>query len=70
MLIRKQHFISKYFLSREMNNGPLGNILIEHGVLQDVAPCGFIINRRFGGTCCLHLQVEEITLAKTVLDGG
>jgi hypothetical protein len=28
----------------------------ESWVCWDVAPCGFIINRRFGGTCRLHLQ--------------
>jgi hypothetical protein len=27
-----------------------------------VAPCGFIINRRFGGICCLHLQGIQIDL--------
>jgi hypothetical protein len=25
-------------------------------VFWDVVPCGFVINRRFGGTCRLHLQ--------------
>jgi hypothetical protein len=28
----------------------------KHTVFWDVVPCGFIINRRFGGTCPLHLQ--------------
>jgi hypothetical protein len=27
----------------------------------DVVPCGFIINRRFGGTCRLVFRVEERT---------
>jgi hypothetical protein len=34
---------------------------MENAVSWDVAQCEFIINRRFGGTCRLHLQVEEIT---------
>jgi hypothetical protein len=29
---------------------------LNNAVFWDVAPCGFIINRRFGGTCHLHLQ--------------
>jgi hypothetical protein len=29
---------------------------LKNAVIWDVAPCGFIINRRFGGTCRLHLQ--------------
>jgi hypothetical protein len=29
---------------------------LKNAVFWDVAPCGFIINRRFEGTCRLHLQ--------------
>jgi hypothetical protein len=29
---------------------------MKNAVFLDVAPCGFIINRRFGGTCRLRLQ--------------
>jgi hypothetical protein len=28
----------------------------KNAVFWDAAPCGFIINRSFGGTCLLHLQ--------------
>jgi hypothetical protein len=37
------------------HNFPSIRILKSYG-LWDVAPCGFIINRRFGGTCHIHLQ--------------
>jgi hypothetical protein len=33
-------------------------------VFWDVASCGFVINRRFGGTRRLCLHVEEMALAK------
>jgi hypothetical protein len=29
---------------------------MKNAVFWDVEPCGFIINRRFGGMCLLHLQ--------------
>jgi hypothetical protein len=29
---------------------------VKNAVSWDVTPCGFIITRRFGGTCRLHLQ--------------
>jgi hypothetical protein len=29
---------------------------MKNAVFRDVAPCGFIINRSFGGMCRLHLQ--------------
>jgi hypothetical protein len=32
------------------------NIIMKNAIFLDVAPCGFIINRCFGGTCRLHLQ--------------
>jgi hypothetical protein len=35
-------------------------ILMKNAVFWDVAPCGFIINRRFGGTCRLHLQGRNL----------
>jgi hypothetical protein len=31
-------------------------VTMKNAVFWDVVPCGFIINRRLGGTCCLHLQ--------------
>jgi hypothetical protein len=31
-------------------------VTMKNAVFWDVAPCGFIINRRFEGTCRLHLQ--------------
>jgi hypothetical protein len=31
-------------------------VSMKNAVFWDVAPCGFIIDRRFGGTCPLHLQ--------------
>jgi hypothetical protein len=36
-------------------------VTMKNAVLLDVAPNGFIINRRFGGTCRFHLQVKKIT---------
>jgi hypothetical protein len=36
----------------------------KNAVFWDVAPCGFIMTRRFGETCLLHLQLEEIAPAK------
>jgi hypothetical protein len=32
----------------------------QNAVFWDVAPCGFIIYRRFGGTCSLYLQGRKI----------
>jgi hypothetical protein len=29
---------------------------MKNAVLWDVAPCRYFVNRRFGGTCRLHLQ--------------
>jgi hypothetical protein len=31
-------------------------VTMRNAVFCDVAPFGFIINRRFGGTCRFHLQ--------------
>jgi hypothetical protein len=31
-------------------------VTMKNAILWDVAPCGFIINRRFGGMCRLHLH--------------
>jgi hypothetical protein len=31
-------------------------VTMKNVVFRDVALCGFFINRRFGGTCRLHLQ--------------
>jgi hypothetical protein len=31
-------------------------VTMKNAVFWDVAPCGFIINQRFGGTYRLHLQ--------------
>jgi hypothetical protein len=36
---------------------------MKHVVFWGVAPCGFTVRPRFGGTCCLHLQ-GIITQAK------
>jgi hypothetical protein len=33
---------------------------MKKAVLLDVASCGFIINRRFGGNCRPHLQSRKI----------
>jgi hypothetical protein len=33
-------------------------------VFWDVEPCGLIINRRFGGTCPLHLQGRRNNASK------
>jgi hypothetical protein len=35
-----------------------------NAVFWNVTPCGFIINRRFGGTYRLIFRVEEITRAR------
>jgi hypothetical protein len=32
---------------------------MKNAVFWDVAPCGFNMNRRFGGACRLHLQGER-----------
>jgi hypothetical protein len=32
------------------------NLSYEEKTFWDVVPCGFIINRRLGGTCRVHLQ--------------
>jgi hypothetical protein len=32
---------------------------MKNAVFWDVTSCGFIINRRFGGSCRLHLQVRK-----------
>jgi hypothetical protein len=29
---------------------------MKNAVFRDVAPCRYCVNRRFGGTCRLHLQ--------------
>jgi hypothetical protein len=31
-------------------------VIVENAVFRDVALYGFNVNRRFGGTCRLHLQ--------------
>jgi hypothetical protein len=36
-------------------------VIKKNSVSWDVAPCGFIINRRFGGTCRLHIQDRRNT---------
>jgi hypothetical protein len=36
-------------------------VSMKNAVLWNVAPCGFIINRRFGGTCRFHLQSSKVT---------
>jgi hypothetical protein len=41
---------------KEMSHPLLKNIMMENAVFWDVAPGGFIIKRRFGGTCRLHIQ--------------
>jgi hypothetical protein len=33
---------------------------MKNAVFWDVAPCGFCVNRRFGGTYRLHLQGRNI----------
>jgi hypothetical protein len=37
---------------------------MNNAVFLYVASCGFIIIRRFGETCRLHLQVDEISRAR------
>jgi hypothetical protein len=32
------------------------NVTMKNAVFWDMSPCGIFINRRFGGTCRLHLQ--------------
>jgi hypothetical protein len=39
-------------------------VLLKKAVFWDVAPCESCKNRRFGGTCRLHLQGRKIPLAK------
>jgi hypothetical protein len=34
-------------------------VAMKNAVFWDVAPCGSCENRRFGGTCSLHFQVEK-----------
>jgi hypothetical protein len=34
-------------------------VTMKNADFWDVAPCGFIINRRFGETCCLNPQGKE-----------
>jgi hypothetical protein len=41
-------------------------ILNQNAVVWDVASCGFIINRRFGGTCRLFLQGRKINASESV----
>jgi hypothetical protein len=37
---------------------------LKNAIFWDVAPFGFIINRRFGGTCRLHLQGRRKNTSK------
>jgi hypothetical protein len=41
-------------------------VTMKNSVLWDVAPCGFIINRRFGGVFRLHLQGRTLFLARVI----
>jgi hypothetical protein len=41
---------------KEMSHPLLNNVMMDSAVFWDVAPCGFIINRRFGGTFRFHFQ--------------
>jgi hypothetical protein len=43
-----------------------GDLSLKNAVLWDVAPCGIIINRCFGGMCCLHLQGRRNSARKSV----
>jgi hypothetical protein len=40
---------------------------MKNAVFWDVAPCGLIINRRFGGTCRLHLEGKINDASKSAL---
>jgi hypothetical protein len=40
------------------------SVTMTNVVFWDVKPCGFITNRRFGGTCRLNLKAEEIIRAR------
>jgi hypothetical protein len=44
--------------------------LKKNALFWDVAPCDFIINRRFGGTCRLHLQGRRNNSSEEKLDGS
>jgi hypothetical protein len=37
---------------------------MKNAVFWDVTPCEFIINRRFGGTCRLHLHGKRINASE------
>jgi hypothetical protein len=53
-----EELIANFSLIRHgrTENGTSKDSSIQKAVFLDVTPCGFIINRRFGGTCRLHLQ--------------
>jgi hypothetical protein len=53
-LLSKQRYLSRklYDLGFEVSMA----VTMDNAVFRVVAPSGFIINRRFGGTCRLHLQ--------------
>jgi hypothetical protein len=39
-------------------------VTMKNAVFSHVAPCEFIINRRFGGTCRLYLQGRRYNASK------
>jgi hypothetical protein len=46
-------------VGRKAGDLALQTKLLKNAVFCDVVPCGFIINRRFGGKCRLHLQGKK-----------
>jgi hypothetical protein len=42
--------------NKNVDFGVFTAVTMTNAVFWDVAPCGFTINRRFGGTCRFHLQ--------------
>jgi hypothetical protein len=44
----------------------LTEVIMKNAVFWDVAPCGFIINRHFGGKCRLHLQGKVDTFLRNI----
>jgi hypothetical protein len=41
-------------------------VVMKSSTFRDITPCSpVIVNRRFGGTCCLHLQGRRISQARS-----
>jgi hypothetical protein len=58
----RQHSQSWFRVSSE----PMTILFLKNAVFWGVAPCGFIINQRFGGTCRPHLQGRKFRCLLTV----